>query len=99
MSRRVRILGPEGRPERVDVPQPAAESLDLELAADGQECRLAEEVLREVRLAVSLRGCLRVEGADPEQGPGPLTVAGRDDRGVDVQEPTLLEEVVDGFGP
>ena len=45
----VRVLRPEGRPERVDARQRQAVRLDVELARDGQVGRLAEEVLRSSR--------------------------------------------------
>ena len=48
----LRVLGAEGRAEGVDLAQRAGEDLRLELAADGQEGRLAEEVLGEIDGAV-----------------------------------------------
>ena len=36
VARRVGVLGPEGRPERVDLAQRAGEDFRLQLAADGQ---------------------------------------------------------------
>ena len=95
----VRVLGPERRPERVDVGQGQAVGLDVELAGDGEEGRLAEEVLRVVDRALGrAREVGQVERRDPEELAGALGVAGGDDRRVDPVEAVLVEVAVDRHG-
>ncbi len=52
---RVGVLGPEGRPEGVDLRHGQAVGLHVELPGDRQEGRLAEEVLPEVDRPVRAR--------------------------------------------
>ena len=95
VPRRVRVLRPERRPERVAVAERAAVRFDGELAGDGQVRPPGEEVLLPVDLAVGpTRRVLRVEYRDGEHLAGAFAVAGGDDRRVDVQEPAVLEEAV-----
>ena len=92
----VRVLGAEGRPEGVDLGQREAVGLDVELAGDGEERLAAEEVLREVDLALGrARQVGEVERRDAEQRAGALGVGGGDDRRVDPEEAVLVEEAVD----
>ena len=51
----VGVLGAEGGAERIDLRQRHAVGLDVELSGDGEESLAAEEVLREIDLA--LRAC------------------------------------------
>jgi hypothetical protein len=44
----VRLLGAEGRAERIDLGQRQAVRLDIELARDRQERLAAKEILREI---------------------------------------------------
>jgi hypothetical protein len=68
----VRVLGAEGLPERIDLGECEAVGLDIELARDFQERLAAEEILREIDLAVGARQVGEIEGRDPERGPRPL---------------------------
>ena len=58
VARRVGVLRPERRAEGVDLAQSAGEDLGLQLAADGQVGRPAEEVLLVVDPPLALRGGL-----------------------------------------
>ena len=95
----VRVLGPEGGPERVDARERQAVRLDVELARDGQEGGLAEEVLREVDGSVGRPGEVgEVEGRDAEQLAGALGIAGGQDRRVHPVEAVLVEVPVHRHG-
>ena len=99
VAARVRVLRAEGGPERVDVGQRQAVGLDVELARDGQEGGLAEEVLRVVDRAVGrARQVRQVERRDAEHLARALGVAGGDDRRVDPVEAVLVEVAVDRHG-
>ena len=52
MAAGVRVLGAEGRPEGVDLGQREAVGLDIELPRDRQERLAAEEILREIHVAL-----------------------------------------------
>ena len=56
MAAGVRVLGAKGRPKGVDLGQCQAISLDIELSGDRQERLAAEEILREIDLALGVRG-------------------------------------------
>ena len=99
VARGVAVLGAEGRAEGVDVGERVREDLALELAGDGEEGLLAEEILRVVHvLVLAARRVLEVERRHAEHVARALGVAGRDDRRVDVVEAAFLEELVDGVG-
>mgnify|MGYP000790738361 CR=1 FL=1 len=66
------------------------------LTGHPMEIGLSEEILGEVHGAVLLAGrVLGIQGGDPEHLSGALTVAGGDDRGVDIDKAPLLEELMD----
>ena len=95
----VGVLGPERGTEGIDIAEGHSEVLGIELAGDGEVCGLSEEILGEVHGAVLLAGrVLGIQGGDPEHLSGALTVAGGDDRGVDIDKAPLLEELMDGVG-
>ena len=99
MPSRIRVLGTERRPERVDIAEAHCEVLCLELAGDREVRRLAEEVLRPVDRAIRvLRNIREVERRDTEHLAGTLCIGCRDDRRVHIDEAALLEERVDGIG-
>mmetsp|Transcript_43115 Transcript_43115/g.91733 ORF Transcript_43115/g.91733 Transcript_43115/m.91733 type:complete len:465 (-) Transcript_43115:443-1837(-) len=108
VPRRLTVLGAERRAEGVHVPQGAGVSLPPQLAGDGEEGGLAEEVLPvvyagELLPVLVLRAgqgghVVDVEGGHAEHLPGPLAVRGGDEGGLDVPEPLLLKERVDGPG-
>ncbi len=92
----VRVLGAEGRPEGINLGQRQAVGLDIELPRDRQERLAAEEILREIDLALlGARQVGEIQGRHPEQCPGPLRVGGGDDRRIDPEKPVLVEEPVD----
>jgi hypothetical protein len=99
VTRRVGVLGPEGRPEGVDLRERLAVGLDLELSRDREEGGSSKEVLAVVDLAgVVTRQVHEVERRDAEQGAGALAVAAGDDRRVDPGEAVLVEVAVDRPG-
>ena len=74
----VGVLRAEGRPERVDLGQREAVGLDVELPRHRQERLAAEEILREVHLALRrARQVGEIERRHPEQLPRPLGVGRR----------------------
>jgi hypothetical protein len=54
----VRVFGAEGRPERINLGQRQAIGVDIELPRHRQERLAAEEIVREIHLAVWVRGRL-----------------------------------------
>jgi hypothetical protein len=79
-----RKVGPKG----VDLGKRQAVRLDVELPRDRQERLAAEEILREIDLALwCARQVGEVQGRHPEQRPGPLRVGGGDDRRIDPEKP------------
>ncbi len=99
VARGVGVLGPERRAEGVDLGEREAVGLDVELARHGEERLAAEEVLREVDLAVArARQVGEVERRDAEQRAGALGVRRGDDRGVDPEEAVVVEVAVDRLG-
>mmetsp|Transcript_12658 Transcript_12658/g.29789 ORF Transcript_12658/g.29789 Transcript_12658/m.29789 type:complete len:327 (-) Transcript_12658:169-1149(-) len=100
MAAGVGVLRAESRAESIDVAQRARHGLSRQLAGDGEEGRLAEEVLRVVDLLVGgQRHQLRLgrQGGDPEHLTSALTVARRDQRRLHVTEALALEELVRGL--
>ena len=94
---RVRILGAECGPERIDPAECQAVGLDIELARDGEAGRLAEEVGREIDGPVLVAGEIgEVERRDAEHRAGALGVAGGDDRRVHPDKTMLMEVAVHG---
>ena len=97
VTRGVGIFGAKRRAERIDVGERGRKNLRLELAADGEEGFLAEEILRGVDLAILRHRRMReIEGRHAKHVPGALGVARRDNRGVDVDEVFVLKKLVDG---
>ena len=92
----VRVLGAEGRPERVDLGEREAVGLDVELPRHRQERLAAEEILREIDLALRrARQVGEIERRHPEQRARALRVGRGDDRRVDPEEAVLVEEPMD----
>ena len=99
MAGRVGILGAEGRSECIDVAECHRVGLTIELAAYGQVGGLTEEILCIIDGAVFLTRCiLDIQGGHLEHLAGAFAVTARDDGGVNVNEVTLLEELVDRIG-
>ena len=95
----VRVLGPEGGPERVDVRERQAVRLDVELARHGEEGRPAEEVLGEIDRSLWCAGEVgQVERRDPEHLSGALGIAGGHDGRVHPVEAALMKVAMDGHG-
>ena len=99
MAGGVGVFRAESGTKGIDVAEGHGEGLTVELAGDGQVGGLAEEVLGEIHLAVLGQGdVLQVHGGDLEHLAGTLAVGAGDQGRVDVDEVTLLEELVDGVG-
>ena len=100
MTAGVTVLGAKRRTERVDLRQRQAVRLDVELAADGEECLLAEEVLAEIRASIRRfrNRCeiRQIERADAEHLACALGIAGRDDGCVHPVEAVLVKVAMDG---
>ena len=95
MSGRIRVFGPERRPERVDLRQRQRAELSLELARHGQVAGFAEEILCIVYLScVVPRHVVQVERRDLKHGAGALGVAARDQRSVEIEESPVVEILV-----
>ena len=106
---RVGVLRAKRRPEGVHVTEGHGEVLGIELAGHGKACRLAEEIAAPVdfpcvkfpaRLGggflAHARHVLHIERGHAEHLACPLAVGRRDDRGIYVDEPAVLEEAVNG---
>ena len=99
MAGGVGVLGAEGGAEGVDVAEGHGEGFAVELTGNGQIGGLAEEVLAEIHLAVLGQGDIfQIHGGDLEHLACTLAVGAGNQGGVDVDEVTLLEELVDGVG-
>jgi hypothetical protein len=73
-----------------------AVGLDVELPRYRQERLAAEEILREIHLAMRrARQVGEIQRRHPEQCPGPLRVRRSDDRPIDPEIPALVEEPTD----
>src|SRR5439155_2790792 len=69
--------------------------LDVELPRDGQECLAAEEILREIDLAVGgARQVRDVQGRDTKHRSRPLGIGTGNDRRVDPEKTVLVEKTV-----
>ena len=92
----VGVLGPERRPEGVDLGERQAVGLDVELPRHGEERLAAEEVLAEIHLPPRrARQVGEVERRHPEQRARPFRVGRGDDRRVDPEKAVVVEEPVD----
>ena len=97
VARGVRVLSTERRTEGVDGTQRRGTEFSLELSADGEVRLLPEEVAVVLDLS-RLRHAIEVEGRHLEHLACPLRVAGGDERGVEVVEPMVVEELMYGDG-
>ena len=71
----------------------------VQLSADSEIRLLAEEILAEVDIArFGLRDIGEIEAGDVEHLAGALSVAGSDERGVDIDKAALLEVLMDRVG-
>ncbi len=99
MAAGVGILRAESRPEGVDLRERHAIGLDVELARDGEERLAAEEVLREIDLALGrARQVREVERGDAEELARTLGVRGGDNRRIHPEEAVFVEETMDRHG-
>ena len=99
MAGGVGVLRPEGGAEGIDVPEGHGECLGVQLTGNRQVGGLAEEILGEVYLAVLGFGhVVQIHGGDLEHFAGTLAVRAGNQRGVDIHEVPILEELVNGHG-
>ena len=97
MTGRIGVLSAEGRAKGIDRPERHSGHLSLELARDGERGRTSEEVFLIVYRSVLGTGeVLQVQRRDLEHLPSPLGITGGDERRMDVEEATLVEEAMDG---
>jgi L-asparaginase II len=96
----VGVLGAKAGAEGVHVGERAGVGLHVELSGDGEAGAAAEEVLAEVHLAgLLVHGQLaglhvvRHHGGHAELLTGTFAVGSRDQRGVHVHEPAVVEEL------
>ena len=96
MARRKGVFRAERGAEGVNIAERKRKGLAVKLAADGEVCRGAEEILREIHRAVlRARRVGRVKCRDAEHLARTLTVARRDQRGMHIKEAALIKEAVD----
>ena len=96
VARGVGVLRPEGGAEGVDLAHGGGAELALELAAHGEAGLLAEEVLGEIDIALLVqRDVLEVHRGDLEHVAGALRVGFGDERGMQIDEALVVEELVD----
>ena len=99
VARSVGVFCTESRTEGIDSTEGRSTKLAFKLTAHGQCRGLAEEVGRVVDLSIFVAGrIVDIEGRYLEHGTCTLTVARRDERSIEIEETTLLEELVDGEG-
>jgi hypothetical protein len=89
----------EGRAEGIDITESHCERLAVELAGNGQVGGLAEEVAAKIDLAVFiLWHIVQRQGRYLKHLPRAFAVRARDQRCMDIDEPALLEELVNSRG-
>ena len=93
----VGVLGTEGRSEGVHPVKSECVGLGRQLATHRQERRSAEEVLSGVDALRTLPCPLGVEHRDSKHLTSSLGITGRDDRSVQVEEVSILEESMGGI--
>src|SRR5258708_9557878 len=99
MAAGVGILRAESRPEGVDLRERHAIGLDVELARDGEERLAAEEVLREIDLALGRARQVRgVERGDAEELARTLRGRGAGNRRIPPQVTVILGETTGRHG-
>ena len=97
VARRVALLGTEGRSEGVDLSDGQCAKFAFQLSGDGESGGFAKEVLRVVDFAIiGLRRVGEVERSDLKHLSSPFGIAAGDERRVEVEEATIVEELVDG---
>ena len=95
MPASVGVLCPKGGTEGIDPIQRQRVGLGVELSADRQECGLAEEVLAVIHLSpIEPRCPRRIQTGHLKHLTSTLRIAGGDERRMDVEEVTLLEELM-----
>ena len=95
MTGSVGIFSAECRAESVYGTKCGGTQLAFQLARHGECCRLAEEVLRVVHLAViSAWGIIHVKRGHLEHRSGSLAVAGSDKRSVEIEKALFLEKLM-----
>ena len=96
VARSVGILGAERRSERIDCAESRCSKLALKLSGNSKAGRLSEEILRIVHLALFvLRDVVEVKRCHLKHRAGTLAVARCDERRVEIEETTVVEEFVD----
>ena len=99
VARCVRVLGTESRSEGVDGSEACGSEFAFELSGNSQTRCLAEEVVVIFDLSVLVfLEVVEVFGSDLEHLSCAFTVAGCDERRVEIDEALLVEEGVDGVG-
>ena len=96
MAGSVGVLGAEGRAEGVHIGQGQGEYLGLQLAADGQEGGLAEEIRVVIHGAFLGGKVTQVQRGDAKHGSRAFGIASSDDWRMEINIAALLEEGVDG---
>ena len=97
VARSVGVFRAEGGTECVDRSESCGAQLTFELSADGECCGLSEEISREVNLAIlCFREVVEVKGRYLKHRSGAFAVAGRDERGVQIEESAFIEKFMDG---
>ena len=96
VARSVGILSAERRSERIDCAESRCSKLALKLSGNGKAGRLSEEILRIVHLALFvLRDVVEVKRCHLKHRAGTLAVARCDERRIEIEETTVVEEFVD----
>ena len=94
---RIGVFGTEGGTEGVDGTQGSGSELALKLSADSERSLLAEEIIGIDNLALLvLLQVVEVLGGHLEHLSGTLTVAGGNQRCMEIEEAMLVEIVMDG---
>ena len=97
MARRVTVLRTEGRAKGVDGTQGSSAELTLELTAHGEVGLTSEEVFVVLHLT-ALGHTVKVKSSHLKHRTGTLSIAGCDQRRVEVVKAMVMEILMDGDG-
>ena len=97
VARSVAVFGAERGTESIDVAKSHSTQLTFQLSGNGQVGVLAEEVLLVIDLTIlGARDVVQIESGDVEHLTGALRIGSGDQRGVEIEETSVVEVFMDG---
>ena len=98
MARSIGIFRTESRPKRIYIAERHCKCFRGKLAADGQVCGLAKEILGKVHLAILCAGqVFQIQRRHAEHFARAFRIAAGDDRRMRINKTPLLKELVNGI--